>query len=96
MPAGRPHEAVGNSGPRWMTVASAPAEGQNPAYRPTRPRHGPDLGPGRAASCRPVLFPQVRGLAAFRSYFRSVSAHDASCQAVCDIGVTLKVVEGVP
>jgi hypothetical protein len=37
MPAGRPHEAVGNGSPRWMTAAPAQAGAQNPAYRPTHP-----------------------------------------------------------
>lgn len=39
-PAGRPLEAVGNGGPRWMAVTRRPARDggpQNPAYRPTRP-----------------------------------------------------------
>jgi len=37
MLAGRPHETVGNDGPRWMTAASRKREAQNPAYRPTHP-----------------------------------------------------------
>jgi hypothetical protein len=37
MPAGRPHETVGNDGPRWMTAVSRQREAQNPAYRPTHP-----------------------------------------------------------
>src|SRR5580704_10540059 len=37
MLAGRPHEAVGNGSPRWMTAAPAQAGAQNPAYRPTHP-----------------------------------------------------------
>jgi hypothetical protein len=43
-----------------------------------------------------VLFPQVRRGAALRDYFRSVSAHDASCHLVRDIGVTLELVRGAP
>jgi len=36
---GRPHQATGNSGRRWMITESSPRGGeeQNPAYRPARP-----------------------------------------------------------
>ena len=35
MSAGRPHEVIGNDGPRWMTVTCC-QQVQNPAYKPTR------------------------------------------------------------
>ena len=37
MPAGRPHEAVGNGGPRWMTVASRQREGTEPGLQAGSP-----------------------------------------------------------
>ncbi len=44
MLAGRPHEAVGNGSPRWMTAAPRKRGAQNPAYRPTHPPRVFDRG----------------------------------------------------
>ncbi len=53
MPAGRPHEATGNGGPRWMTVART-------SVRRHRTRLTGRLVPSIAVLCRLVPFPHVR------------------------------------
>ncbi len=89
MPAGRPHEATGNGGPRWMAVTWSSLQVQNPAYRPTRlnrcpsSRSGSGVSAGQGGRCVSML---VQLLASGAGSVRRTSEHRLDCCAGVLVG----------